>query len=84
MTIGSHFHLSDLTSPAVKIGQNGSDQKKPEHYASDRGSDGNNYARGFTVGDIFFSSRRADFLELGGARSLHYQITQGRRPSPRI
>jgi hypothetical protein len=59
-------------------------KKKQEHYASDRGSDGDNYARGFTVGDIFFPSRRAGFLEPGGAPSLHYQITQGRRPSPRI
>jgi hypothetical protein len=52
-------------------------KKKQENYPSDRGSDGNNYARGVTVDDIYFPSRRADFLEPGGAPSLHYQITQG-------
>jgi hypothetical protein len=39
-------------------------------------------APNFTVGDKFFSCRRADFLEPGGAPRLHCQITQGRRPSP--
>jgi hypothetical protein len=42
-------HIADQTNEKKK-----KSLLKQEHYASERGSDGDNYARGFTVGIYFF------------------------------